>query len=66
MYNKLVPTIKEGYVLTRLWKKFILDKPLAIIMLGAFFMGVKCYGSTSVSKTESGGSTPSTPANKGL
>ena len=35
-------------------------------MLGAFFMtflSVKCYGSTAVSKTASGGSTPSTDAN---
>ena len=31
-------------------------------MLGAFFMSVKCYGSTAVSKTASWGSTPCTDA----
>jgi hypothetical protein len=59
-----VPTVTEGYVLTRLYKKSYFKQAPSVNSLGAFF-SVKCYGSTSVSKTESRGSTPRTDANIG-
>ena len=57
-----MPTVGEGYVLTRLYKKSYFKQAPSVNSLGAFF-SVKCYGSTSVSKTESRGSTPCTDAN---